>query len=91
MLHQRGSAISTEEGRNRAAGNVTPAVLASAPPVALCPAMDWQPIKTAPPRTRVLICDDARRVQIGRAGGLRWYDDAGHPLSVCPKDRRNAR
>ena len=33
--------------------------------------MDWQPIKTAPPRTRVLICDDAKRVQIGRAAGRR--------------------
>ena len=46
--------------------------------------MDWQPIKTAPPRTRVLICDDAKRVQIGRAAGLRWFDDVGHLLSVRP-------
>jgi hypothetical protein len=32
----------------------------------------------------VLICDNARRVQVGRAAGLRWYDDAGHLLSVVP-------
>ena len=38
--------------------------------------------KTAPPRTRVLICDEAKRVQIGRAAGLRRFDDAGHLLSV---------
>jgi hypothetical protein len=43
--------------------------------------MDWQPIKTAPPRARVLICDDAERVQIGRSTGLRWFDDAGQPSS----------
>jgi hypothetical protein len=47
--------------------------------------MDWQPIKSAPPRTRVLICDESRRVQIGRIAGLRWYDDAGHLLSVVPQ------
>jgi hypothetical protein len=44
--------------------------------------MDWQPMKTAPSRMRVLICDDVGRVQIGRAAGLRWYDDAGHLLAV---------
>jgi hypothetical protein len=32
----------------------------------------------------VLICDESRRVQIGRIAGLRWYDDAGHFLSVVP-------
>jgi len=54
-------------------------------PVALClEAMDWQPIKTAPPRTRVLICDEAKRVRIGRAAGLRWFDDTGHLLSLRP-------
>src|SRR5829696_9783560 len=37
--------------------------------------MDWQPIKTAPPRARVLICDYAERIQIGRSTGLRWFDD----------------
>jgi hypothetical protein len=45
--------------------------------------MDWQPVKTAPSQAR-LICDESRRVQIGRMAGLRGYDDAGHLLSVVP-------
>jgi hypothetical protein len=46
--------------------------------------VSWQPIKTAPPRARVLICDDAERVQIGKSTGLRWFDDAGSLLAVIP-------
>jgi hypothetical protein len=46
--------------------------------------MDWQPITTALPRSRVLICDELGRVQIGRLTGLRWYDDCGHLLTALP-------
>ncbi len=38
--------------------------------------MDWQPIRTAPPNTRVLVHDKRGHVQIARVAALRWYDDA---------------
>ena len=38
--------------------------------------MDWQPFKTAPANTRVLVHDDRGHVQIARSVALRWYDDA---------------
>ena len=36
----------------------------------------WEPIKTAPSNTRVLVCGDKGHVQIARLASLRWYDDA---------------
>jgi hypothetical protein len=47
--------------------------------------MDWQPISTAPRRTRLLISDERRHVQVARAAGLRWYDDASSLLSGRPQ------
>jgi hypothetical protein len=38
--------------------------------------MDWQPAKTAPQRTRVLVASDKGHVQIARRAPVRWYDDA---------------
>jgi hypothetical protein len=37
-----------------------------------------------PARTRVLISDERRHVQVARAARLRWYDDAGTLLSARP-------
>jgi hypothetical protein len=38
--------------------------------------VDWQPIKTAPSNTRVLVADERGNVFIARVATLRWYDDA---------------
>jgi hypothetical protein len=38
--------------------------------------MTWQPIRTAPSNTRVLVCDDKGNVFIARASTLRWRDEA---------------
>jgi hypothetical protein len=38
--------------------------------------MHWQPAKTAPPRTRVLVANEGGRVQVARRAPVRWYDDA---------------
>jgi hypothetical protein len=37
---------------------------------------EWQPTKTAPAKTRVLVADDKGRVAIARRVPVRWYDDA---------------
>jgi hypothetical protein len=45
-------------------------------------AVSWQPGKTVPPRTRVLVVNDKGQVRIARRIALRWYDDADMMLDT---------
>ena len=43
--------------------------------------MAWEPIKTAPTNTRVLVCDDTGDVFIAKVTTLRWRDEAGRLIN----------
>ena len=66
----------------------------------LIPAMDWQPIRSAPSGERVLVCDRRGHVFVAHLLVLRWYDDAEKlidkpewwaPLPEGPKEREAAK
>ena len=50
--------------------------------------MEWQPIRTAPNNTRVLVSDTKGNVLIARVATLRWFDEVGRlidpPLGWMP-------
>jgi hypothetical protein len=62
--------------------------------------MNWQPAKTAPARTRVLVADDKGHVQVARRMPLRCYTDADAlidppawwmPLPIAPAKKPTPR